>query len=184
MSYRLGVDIGGTFTDFVVYDEEGTTLAAWKNLSTPLDPSEGVMTGIRSFGKAGEISSIRLGTTVATNALLEGKGARVAYITTTGFRDIPFIARGNRKHHYDLGWVKPRPFVQRRDAYEVDGRMSVSGEEVTPLNTDQVREVARKIRADGTIGAIAVMTLHSYLNPTHERQIREILAEEVPDIPV
>lgn len=184
MSYRLGVDVGGTFTDFVVYDEDGSKLAAWKNLSTPDDPSEGVMTGIRAFDKADQISSIRLGTTVATNALLEGKGARVAYITTKGFRDVPFIARGNRKHHYDLGWVKPKPFLKRRDAYEVAGRLTVSGEELEPLDEAEVRAIARKIKAEGEIGAIAVMTLHSYVNPGHERRIREILAEELPDMPV
>lgn len=184
MSYRLGVDIGGTFTDFVVYDEASGELHAWKNLSTPADPSEGVMTGLRTFGKQSEISGIRLGTTVATNALLEGKGARVAYVTTAGFRDIPFIMRGDRKHHYDLGWIKPKPFLKRRDAYEVSERVGPSGEILSPLNEDEVRAVAKKIAAEPEIGAVAVMTMHSYLTPDHEQRIKQIFAEEAPDLPV
>src|ERR1700733_2045633 len=86
MSYRLGVDIGGTFTDFVAYDEDGKALKAWKNLPTPQNPMEGIMTGLRSFGAIDAVSGIRLGTTVAPNALLEGKGATVAYVTTRGFK--------------------------------------------------------------------------------------------------
>ena len=81
-----------------------------------------------AFGETDAVSGIRLGTTVATNALLEGKGATVAYVTTRGFKDVPFIGRGNRRHHYDLAWVKPKPFVQRRHAFEVDERIGPSGE--------------------------------------------------------
>ena len=115
MGYRLGIDIGGTFTDFVAYDDANRALTAWKNLSTPHDPIQGIMKGLRSFDAGIDaIAGMRLGTTVATNALLEGKGARVAYVTTRGFRDVPFIGRGNRQHHYDLAWVKPKPFVKRR----------------------------------------------------------------------
>jgi N-methylhydantoinase A len=114
MQYRLGIDIGGTFTDFVAFDEANRELKAWKNLSTPQDPIEGVMTGLKTFGRTDRIGAIRLGTTVATNALLEGKGAVVGYLTTRGFRDVPFIGRGNRRNHYDLGWVKPKPFIKRR----------------------------------------------------------------------
>ena len=98
MQYRLGIDIGGTFTDFVAFDEANRELKAWKNLSTPQDPIEGVMTGLKTFGATDQIGAIRLGTTVATNALLEGKGAVVGYLTTRGFRDVPFIGRGNRRN--------------------------------------------------------------------------------------
>ena len=157
MSYRLGVDIGGTFTDFVAYDQHGKTLKAWKNLSTPQNPMEGIMTGLRSFGAIAAVSGIRLGTTVATNALLEGKGATVAYVTTRGFKDVPFIGRGNRRHHYDLAWVKPKPFVQRRHAFEVEERVGPSGETIQPLDETQVRTLAREIKAGGKINAIAVV---------------------------
>ena len=132
--YRLGVDIGGTFTDFVAYDESNRTLRVWKNLSTPGNPIEAIVTGLKAFGQLDAIGTIRIGTTVATNALLEGKGACVAYITTRGFRDVPFIGRGNRRHHYDLAWVKPKPFVKRRHAYEIDERIGASGEVLEPLD--------------------------------------------------
>ena len=142
MQYRLGIDIGGTFTDFVAFNEANRELKAWKNFSTPRDPIEGVMTGLKTFGDTESIASIRLGTTVATNALLEGKGAVVAYLTTRGFRDIPFIGRGNRRNHYDLAWVKPKPFVKRRNALEVNERIGPSGEVIEKLDEAQVRAIA------------------------------------------
>ncbi|MBS0318091.1 MAG: hydantoinase/oxoprolinase family protein, partial [Proteobacteria bacterium] len=184
MSYRLGIDIGGTFTDFVAYDENGRALTAWKNLSTPQNPIEGIMTGLRTFGQTDEISAIRLGTTVATNALLEGKGARVGYVTTKGFRDIPFIGRGNRRHHYDLGWVKPKPFILRRDAFEVDERIGPSGEVITALDEDAIGALADEIGAKGEVTSVAVVLLHSYLTPAHEIRIKEIFAERLPSVPV
>ncbi|MFB2553858.1 hydantoinase/oxoprolinase family protein [Ensifer soli] len=184
MQYRLGIDIGGTFTDFVAYDETGAALKAWKNLSTPADPVEGVITGLRAFGDVEAIGSIRLGTTVATNALLEGKGARVAYVTTKGFRDVPFIARGNRKHHFDLAWVKPKPFLLRRDAYEVAERVDAFGNVLLPLDDEEVRDIAEAIGESGGIEAVAVMLMHSYLTPAHEQRIKAIFAEVLPDMPV
>ncbi len=184
MSYRLGIDIGGTFTDFVAYDEDGKALRAWKNMSTPGNPIEGIMTGLKTFGATDAISGIQLGTTVATNALLEGKGATVAYVTTRGFKDVPFIGRGNRRHHYDLAWVKPKPFLQRRHAFEVDERVGPSGKTIQPLDETQVRTLSRAIKAEGEISAIAVVLLHSYLAPDHEQRIKAIFAEEIPDIPV
>ncbi len=184
MGYRLGIDIGGTFTDFVAYDEAGRTLTAWKNLSTPQDPIQGIMTGLRTFGTIDEIAGIRLGTTVATNALLEGKGARVGYVATRGFRDVPFIGQGNRKHHYDLGWVKPKPFLQRRDAFEVNERVGASGEVLAPLDEAEVRALADRIATEGKIEAVAVVLLHSYLTPDHEVRIKAILAERLPGVPV
>jgi N-methylhydantoinase A len=184
----LGVDIGGTFTDFVAYDRATGKLHAWKNLSTPADPTDGILTGLASGGLDGAdgtpLSGIRLGTTVATNALLEGKGAVVGYITTSGFRDIPFIGRGNRRHHYDLAWVKPKPFLKRRHAYEVAERIGADGAVLQPLDEEGLRVLARRMRAEGEVEAIAVMFMHSYVAPAHERRAREILAEELPDIPV
>jgi N-methylhydantoinase A len=184
MGYRLGVDIGGTFTDFVAYDEAGGALRAWKNLSTPHDPIQGILTGLSAFGATARIDGIRLGTTVATNALLEGKGAHLAYVTTRGFRDVPFIGRGNRMHHYDLAWVKPKPFVRRRDAHEVDERIAASGEVLQPLDEAQVAALADSLRAAGEIEAVAVVLLHSYLTPLHEQRIKAIFADRLPGIPV
>src|ERR1700738_84444 len=184
MGYRLGIDIGGTFTDFVAYDESNRALKAWKNLSTPHNPIEGIMTGLRSFSEIDAIGGIRLGTTVATNALLEGKGARIAYVTTQGFRDVPFIGRGNRRHHYDLAWVKPKPFVKRRDAFEIDERIGPSGDVIKALDEAEVAALADKFAAEGEIEAVAVVLLHSYLTPAHEQRIKAIFKEKLPGVPV
>lgn len=184
MQYRVGIDIGGTFTDFVAFDEASRELKAWKNLSTPRDPIEGVMTGLKAFGNTEKVGSIRLGTTVATNALLEGKGAVVGYLTTRGFRDIPFIGRGNRRNHYDLAWVKPKPFVKRHNAFEVNERIGPSGAVIEKLDEAQVRAMVDEIAANGEINSVAVVLMHSYLAPEHEFQIKKIFAERAPNIPV
>ena len=184
MQYRVGIDIGGTFTDFVAFNEAKRELTAWKNLSTPRDPIEGVMTGLKAFGDTNEIASIRLGTTVATNALLEAKGAVVGYVTTRGFRDVPFIGRGNRRNHYDLAWVKPKPLVKRHNAFEVNERIGASGAIIEKLDEAQVRALADSIVAAGEIEAIAVVLMHSYLAPEHEFLIKKIFAERAPKIPV
>jgi N-methylhydantoinase A len=184
MQYRLGIDIGGTFTDFVAFDEANRELTAWKNLSTPEDPIEGVMTGLKTFGATGRIGAIRLGTTVATNALLEGKGAVVGYVTTRGFRDVPFIGRGNRRNHYDLGWVKPKPFIKRRNAFEVNERIGPTGSVIEKLDEAQVRALADVLAAKGEIESIAVVLMHSYIAPEHEFLIKNIFAQRAPNIPV
>jgi N-methylhydantoinase A len=184
MQYRVGIDIGGTFTDFVAFDESSREIRAWKNLSTPRDPIEGVMTGLKAFSSINDIDSIRLGTTVATNALLEGKGAVMAYVTTRGFRDVPFIGRGNRRNHYDLGWVKPKPFVKRRNAFEVNERIGPTGAVIERLDEAQVQTLADNIVAEGEIESVAVVLMHSYLAPEHEFLIKKIFAERAPGIPI
>jgi N-methylhydantoinase A len=182
---NLGIDIGGTFTDFIAYDRETRALRAWKCLSRAGDPTAAILEGLTLGGVPRDtLRAIRLGTTVATNALLEGKGAVVGYITTAGFRDIPFIGRGDRPDHYDLTWVKPKPFVKRRHSYEVPERIGARGDLIRELDEDAVRELARHIRAEGEIEAVALMFMHSYVDPRHERRARAILAEELPDIPL
>ena len=184
MRYSLGIDVGGTFTDFVAYDRETKSVRAWKNLSTPQNPADGILAGLQSFDGVDAIEGMRLGTTVATNALLEQKGAVVAYVATRGFRDVPFVARGNRLHHYDLSWVKPKPLFKRRHAYEVNERIGPRGEVIEALDEADVRRVAREIAAAGEIESIAVVLLHSYVTPDHELRIKQIFREELPDIPV
>jgi N-methylhydantoinase A len=180
----VGIDVGGTFTDFVSYDPETKTVEVWKNPSTPNDPNDGILTGLGKFENPGDISNIRLGTTIATNAILERKGATVGYLTTAGFRDIPFIQRGNRRSHYDITWIKPKPLVKRRHCYEISERVMANGEVQIPLDEDGVREIARIIGREGEIEALSVNFLFSYVRPDHERRVKEILAEELPDIPV
>lgn len=177
----LGVDVGGTFTDFVAYDSTSRKFEVWKELSTPGDPVTGIIAGLARHGDPRSIANLRIGTTVATNAILERKGATVAYVTTKGFRDVPFIQRGNRKSHYDMSWVKPKPLVKRRHCFELTERIDASGKVVIPLDEGEVRHVAAAIRAISEIDAIAVCLLFSYLNPLHELRVRDILAEELPE---
>ncbi|MBV9245976.1 MAG: hydantoinase/oxoprolinase family protein [Methylobacteriaceae bacterium] len=176
----LGIDVGGTFTDFVAYDFRTNAIKTWKEPSTPDDPVEGIVAGLKRNGDCDAIANVRIGTTVATNALLERKGATIAYVTTKGFRDVPFIQRGNRRAHYDMSWVKPKPLVRRRHCFELSERIDAYGEVVIPLDEVQVRAVAAAIRAVAEIEAVAVCLLFSYLNPTHELRVRDILAGELP----
>ncbi|MGR8918167.1 MAG: hydantoinase/oxoprolinase family protein [Gammaproteobacteria bacterium] len=182
--YILGVDVGGTFTDFVAYDKDSHALTVWKHLTTPDDPTAGVLAGLATLDDPGAIDNVRLGTTVATNAILERKGARVAYVTTAGFRDIPFLQRGHRQHHYDRSWSRAAPLVLRRHCFEVRERIRASGEILEPLDPDSVRAVAQAIRDAGDIEAVAVNLLFSYVNPVHELAVRDILAAELPGVPV
>ncbi|MEC9455125.1 MAG: hydantoinase/oxoprolinase family protein [Pseudomonadota bacterium] len=182
--YMVGIDVGGTFTDFVSYDPQTKAVEVWKNPSTPKDPNDGILTGLGKFKNPGDIKNIRLGTTVATNAILERKGATVGYVTTAGFRDIPFIQRGNRRSHYDITWIKPKPLVKRRHCYEISERVMANGEVEIPLDEAGVRAMAKQIKNEGEIEALSVNFLFSYVRPDHEQRVKEILAEEVPDIPV
>ena len=116
--------------------------------------------------------------------MLERKGAVVAYVTTRGFKDVPFIQRGNRKAHYDMSWVKPKPLVKRRHCFELTERIDAYGQVVTPLDPAEVRAVAAAIRAEPEIKAVAVCLLFSYLNPAHEQAVKAILAEELPGLPL
>lgn len=183
MAYLVGVDIGGTFTDFVSFDSATNEIEVWKNPSTPGDPFDGVLNGLTRMDHLDGVQRLRLGTTIATNAILQRTGANVAYVTTKGFRDIPFIQRGNRKAHYDMTWIKAKPLVKRRHCYELDERLDAKGEVLKPLDENEVRALAAKIEAEGVVEAIAVNFLFSYLNPAHELRVKEIFAEELPDIP-
>lgn len=184
MSRVIGIDIGGTFTDFVSYDSATGAIGNWKNLTTPAEPIDGVLEGLKAVEDLKGVRKIRLGTTIATNALLTRRGAKVAYVTTKGFKDVPFIQRGDRRSHYDITWIKTKPLMKRADCHEIDERLSAKGEVVQPLDEEAVRALAATIKADGTIQAVAICTLFSYIDPAHEQRIRDILAEELPDLPI
>jgi N-methylhydantoinase A len=184
-TYRLGIDIGGTFTDAALVDESSGAVQIVKVPSTPADPAIGFMAAVeRALSHCdGEGEAIRLlvhATTVATNALIEGKTARLGMITTKGFRDILEIGRQIRSRLYDVHLTKPRPLVSRRWSFEVHERLDAEGRVLQPLDADEVRQIAQQLKLAG-IEAIVCCLLHSYLNPTHERQVAAILRQEYPD---
>jgi N-methylhydantoinase A len=183
MQNIVGIDIGGTFTDFVYYLRESKKIEFWKELTTPDDPVAAVIAGLKRVQNLTAADKIRLGTTIATNALVTRRGAKVGYVATRGFRDIPFIQRGDRRSHYDISWIKAKPFVQRRYCYELNERLSAKGEVVVPLDEAEVRELARTVKME-SIEAVAICFLFSYMNPAHEIRAREIIAEEIPGIPI
>lgn len=186
---RIGVDVGGTFTDFIYVDDIGK-IEVYKTSTTPHDPSIGMMEGINAICdklniKHNEIDEIFHGTTIATNMVLEHKGARAGMITTKGYRDIIHIARHKRPTNFsiveDIPWQK-YPVCQRRDRYGVSERVTApKGEELIPLNEDEVRAAVRKMKAD-KVEAIAVCFLFSFLNPSHEQRVKEIIKEEYPEV--
>ena len=147
MALFVGSDIGGTFTDFVSYDTSTGQIANWKNLTTPSDPILGIMEGLGKVSALNNIIKARLGTTIATNALLTRRGAKIAYVTTKGFRDVPFIQRGDRRSHYDITWIKTKPLVARADCHEVSERLTAKGEIREALDEQgdpDARESARR----------------------------------------
>lgn len=185
---RIGVDVGGTFTDFIYVDDD--RVEVYKTSTTPEDPSIGMMTGINRLcevtGTAHEdVDEIFHGTTIATNMVLEHKGVRAGMITTKGYRDIIHIARHKRPTNFsiveDVPWQK-YPVSQRRDRYAVEERViAPNGDELIPLNEGEVREAVKKMKKDG-IKAISVCFLFSFLNPTHEQRVKEIIKEEYPEV--
>ncbi|MEP3050688.1 MAG: hydantoinase/oxoprolinase family protein [Erythrobacter sp.] len=190
MRYRLGVDVGGTFTDLLLFDEQTGAFWRHKTPSTPHDSSEGILNGVRAITDeagitASEISYFLHGTTVATNAVLEGKGAKVGLIVTEGYRDIMQIARSFVPGGLAawIVWPKPQPLAALENTIDVPERMGADGEEVRPLDEDAVRAALKKLKAQG-IEALTVSLINAYVNGAHEARIGEIAAEELPGIPI
>ena len=188
MSVRLAIDIGGTFTDATLIDEETGDVSIAKVLSTPADPSLGFMQAVDRVLAAGGVGAGQVGfvvhaTTVATNAIIEGNIARSGFVTTEGFRDLLEIARQVRPSLYDTQFEKTRPLVPRDRAVTVRERLGPAGEVLTPLDDDSVREAAAILRREG-VESVAVCLLHAYVNPEHEERVGAILAEELPGIPI
>jgi N-methylhydantoinase A len=187
---RLGIDVGGTFTDLLLHESDGDRLWLAKTPSTPADQSLGVLEGTRVIGEMAGISPERLrailhGTTVATNAVLEGRGARVGLIVTEGFRSILHLAEAWTPGPL-FGWMiyeKPEPLVDFEDTREVPGRIGADGTVVRELDLDAVRGAIAELR-DAGVEALTVSLMHSYVNPEHERAVRAIAQEEAPDLPV
>lgn len=185
MSYRLGVDTGGTFTDIALIHEQTGKVHVAKVPSTPHDPSEAVIRGVHEIvGKTGidvaDISFFIHGSTVATNALLERNGAKTALLTTQGFRDVLEIGRQSRPKLYDFKARKKPPLVPRDLRIEVTERIRANGEVLVPLDTEEVRQTARRLKSEG-VQSIAVCLINSYMNDSHEKRIRQIIEEEYPE---
>lgn len=190
-SIRVGIDTGGTFTDLAGVDEATGQIIYCKRPSTPTRPDHAVLDAFgRSSIEPSTVSFLILGTTLAINALLQRRGARVLYITTAGFEDVLFIQRINRKFHYDLSWKKPDPFVERRDCLGVAERIAKDGTILQPLDDAELERIGTVVasRLDeekaGRAQAIAVNLLFAYANPFHELRLRSFLEGRFPDVPV
>ncbi len=190
MGYRLGVDVGGTFTDLLLFDDATGSFWRHKTPSTPHDSSEGILNGVEAITKeanvaASEIEFFLHGTTVATNAVLEGKGAKVGLIVTEGYRDVMQIARSFVPGGLAawIVWPKPQPLAALEDTIDVPGRMNADGSEARPLDEDAVRAALRKLKGQG-VEALTVSLINAYVNGAHEKRIGEIAAEELPGLPV
>lgn len=185
--YRLGIDIGGTFTDLVLIGADGS-VDSYKVLSTPDDYGRAIVAAIRELTAQGrlrpeQVDEVVHGTTVCSNAILEAKGAPTGLITTRGFRDALEIGRMRYPRLYDLTWMKPPPLVERRRRREVVERLDRDGCVVQPLDEASVHQAVRVLLAEG-IESLAICLLHSYANPAHELRVRDIVAALAPEVPI
>ncbi|MCZ6646870.1 MAG: hydantoinase/oxoprolinase family protein [SAR324 cluster bacterium] len=185
---RVAIDTGGTFTDFVFQNLESGRMDFWKTLSTPEQPEQAVLRGLNHLtgGLGASLSDVReilLATTVATNAIIERKGAPTGLVTTAGFRDVLIIGRQKRHDQYDLFLEKPKPLVQRRNIVEVRERVDFTGKVLEQLDMDSV-DAAIGALLDKGVTSIAVSLLHAYANPLHERAIGEHLRSRAPGISI
>lgn len=187
-TYRLGCDIGGTFTDFVLLDDETGEIRTSKCLTTPKDPSDAVEQGIRTLessapGFVPKLSELIHGTTLVINSIIERKGARTGLITTKGFRDVLELGKEMRYAPYDIFAEFPKPLIPRRHRFEVDERVRSDGTVLKALDLEEARRLVRRLPGLG-IESVAVCLLNSFENPAHELALKEILEVEMPGIPV
>ncbi|PSQ17736.1 methylhydantoinase [Halobacteriales archaeon QS_8_69_26] len=185
MPTRIGFDVGGTFTDYVLVDDETGALDVFKYPTDPEDPADGVLEGLDRFldRTGADLSSVRQlihATTLATNTVLERDGADTALVTTEGFRDVAILGRQKRYDLYDLFIEKPDPIVDREHVYEVDERIHPREGVVSALDDAEVRDLARRL--DAEYESVAISFLHSYEDDRHEVRAEEVIAEEAPDL--
>ena len=184
---RIGVDIGGTFTDIVARSDDGSVFIE-KVLSSTEDYSIAIVEGVRRLlrraqAEAGAVQEVVHGTTVATNAILEKKGAHTGLVTTRGFRDVLDIRNSRRPEMYNLAWVKPPALVERYLRLEVDERLDAEGEVLRPLQEAGVQRIAERFRRE-KVESVAVCLLHSFTNPAHERRVGDLLRAALPGVSV
>lgn len=183
--YRLGIDIGGTFTDFCLFNQKSGEILKFKTSSTPRDPSDAIEMGIREIidkfnFKPESIEYLAHGTTVATNAVIEQSGAKAGLITTDGFKDLLEIARQKRPSLYDLSEDKPQPLIPRQRRLEVIERMNYQGRVVRALNEESVLEALKELK-NQKVEAVAICFLNSYINAEHEDKVKQIVIERFPE---
>lgn len=186
MKTRIGIDVGGTFTDFVLVDGQRGQVAKEKYLTTPHDPAVGVLEGLelllqRSGVGLGEVAYIVHGTTLAANAIIERKGARVGLLATEGFRDALDIRREVRYDMYDLDLEFPQPLAPRHLRRGVRERINADGQVIEPLDLDRARVEVETLAAEG-VSSLAVCLLHSYVNPAHEQQLKTFITTHYPQL--
>ncbi len=187
MTFRIGVDIGGTFTDFVLVNDDNGFASTYKQLTTPDDPSVAVIEGVRHIAKANgvdlsDVTAIVHGTTLVTNAIIERRGCRTGMVVTKGFKDTLDIGRESRYDLYDLRLEYPAPLVTRQRRIEVDERILHDGTVMSPINVDEVMRDLSSLIEKEAIEAVAVCLLHSYVNPVHETAIRDAIKAQFPSL--
>ncbi|USK70712.1 hydantoinase/oxoprolinase family protein [Peribacillus asahii] len=179
---RLAIDVGGTFTDVFVFDEQTGKIFVTKTSSTPSNPERGILDGIEKAQLNGQdIKIFSHGTTVGTNALIERKLPKTALITTKGFRDVPEIRRGTKLDIWDMYQDTSKPYIPRRDRFEVTERTDYDGNVLTEIDEEEVRQLARKLDKRGT-ESIAVCFINAYVNGANEARVKEIIQEELPNV--
>ena len=188
MPWRIGIDIGGTFTDVALVDEATGNIGVAKVPTTPRNLAEGVLAGLDAamarYGiDAKDVGLLSHATTVVTNAILEERGARAAMITTRGFRDVLELRRSARADLYDLFQDAPATLIPRRRRFEITERIGADGKVVTPLREDEIEGVIAQVKAV-QVEAVAVSLLFSFLNPDHEKRLGARLRAALPDVPV
>ena len=182
--YRVSMDIGGTFTDAVAYDEETGQYTAGKASTTPGQLTTGVRNAMAGVvDELGALSFIVHGTTQGLNAFLQRRGEKVLLLASKGAGDVYQIARGNRTELYEIQYRKPEPLLTRSDTVEIAGRLDATGQVVQPISANDVRAAAEKFRSENYT-SIAVALLFSYENPAHEREVEDILRAELGDPPI
>jgi N-methylhydantoinase A len=184
--YRIGLDVGGTFTDFVIVDRAGGAPRFFKLPSTPSDPSEAIVDGVRQLlalfsVRPEEVEYLGHGTTVATNMIIERRGVPTGLLTTRGFRDVLAIGRQTRPALFDFGTAKPEPLVRRANRLEIDERLDASGAVVQPLDAASLDAAIDEL-ARANVESIAICLLHSYRNPEHEQLVRERVSAKLPGV--
>ena len=187
-TYRLGCDVGGTFTDFVLYDERSGDIHVEKCLTTPVDPSVGILEGLRPFGAidpehVARTRRIAHATTLVANAVIERKGARTALLATRGFRDVLELRRHVRVTTYELWADPPAPLVPRSLRIPIDERTWSDGTVLRPVPHEEIEAAVALMRAEG-VGSVAIAFLHSYVNPGNEREAARLVRELAPELAV